>query len=231
MPDYTFLPHTPPGVDTTYPLLGDTPQGSNIVLPVTPSNVSEVAFAPHASRLSDYHLSEKLVQSTPPFWRRPLLWVSSLAVLGVIVVAVVVPVYFSVIKPNQRNSTVESGSSGASNGNSGSASGSGSGVDKATSGGSGSIVTLSNGTQVTFTNNFGGYCTCIFFLAACIPCHVAHILFRTIHVHPCPSHLLFCDSTLCTPSLLANMSTGLLVNAWNTLCARGEGGVLTVDVV
>jgi hypothetical protein len=72
------------------------------------------------------------------------------------VLAVVLPVYFTVIKPKNHSALSKgSGSSGPagtpSTGNPKSPTG-------ATSGGDGSTVILDDGTKFTYNNKFGGYC-------------------------------------------------------------------------
>lgn len=90
--------------------------------------------------------------------RRPLLLLLvGLLTLAVIVLAVVLPVYFTVIKPKQRNvdggvpepssTTTPAGDGPIGGGKPG----------KATSGGDGSIVETDDGSTFTYTNKFGGY--------------------------------------------------------------------------
>lgn len=91
-----------------------------------------------------------------PLYKRPLVWVLALAALGLIIVAVIVPVYFVVIKP--KNNSVTGGNSNGPNNN-------GNGTNdnpthqpptSRTSGGNGSTITTSDGTQFTYINPFGG---------------------------------------------------------------------------
>jgi len=113
-------------------------------------------------------LSSKPVKRKPFFTRR-LVWISLFALaIALIVLAVVLPVYFVVIKPkNLSTSTPGSGGSG-------SGSGSGPPVSSpggATSGGNGSIVTTSDGSTFTYINPFGGYCKhYLKFLSLGFPC-------------------------------------------------------------
>ncbi|KAJ7180343.1 glycoside hydrolase family 5 protein [Mycena crocata] len=70
----------------------------------------------------------------------------SAAVVIVVVLAVVLPIYFTVIRP-KHNTKSSSSSSSSSPGSDG----------KATLGGDGSTVTTENGTQFTYKNSFGGF--------------------------------------------------------------------------
>lgn len=115
----------------------------------------EAAAAPASS--PDSGLSSEPVKRKPFFTRR-VVWISLFALaIALIVLAVVLPVYFVVIKPkNLSTSSPGSGGSG-----SGSGSGSGPPIGSpggATSGGNGSIITTSDGSTFTYINPFGGYC-------------------------------------------------------------------------
>ena len=85
--------------------------------------------------------------------RGPLVWTACLAALVIVVLAVVLPVYFAVIKPNPHKGNSDDGT--ASSTDSGSLSNSSS---KLTTGGDGSTITTQNGTTFTYTNKFGGFC-------------------------------------------------------------------------
>ncbi|KAG1804107.1 glycoside hydrolase family 5 protein [Suillus subaureus] len=83
--------------------------------------------------------------------RRPLFWLVAFTVVIVVVLAVVLPVYFVVIKPHDYST------------NGASASGSGSGNPTSpgppgttTTGGNGSLITMADGTTFTYLNPFGG---------------------------------------------------------------------------
>jgi hypothetical protein len=98
--------------------------------------------------------------TTTPFRRRPLLWALALTVLVAVILAVIFPLYFTVIRRNGHGgkSSIATDSPG-----SGSGSGSGSGNSSpasstsATSGGDGSKI-ISGNISFTYSNPFGGYC-------------------------------------------------------------------------
>ncbi|KAI0919436.1 hypothetical protein AcV7_006173 [Taiwanofungus camphoratus] len=97
-----------------------------------------------------------------PWYRRPFVWLAAFAVLAIVVLAVVLPVYFVVVKPRRHHgssSSLGTGGSGDGNGNGG---GKGSGANPesptgATTGGNGSVVVMDDGTNFTYINPFGGY--------------------------------------------------------------------------
>ncbi|KAG1738187.1 glycoside hydrolase family 5 protein [Suillus lakei] len=84
---------------------------------------------------------------------RPLFWLIAFAVVTVVILAVVLPVYFVVIKPHNYSTN------GASTGGA-PAGGSGSGnpppAGTVTTGGNGSLITMADGTTFTYLNPFGG---------------------------------------------------------------------------
>ncbi|KAI0827637.1 glycoside hydrolase [Trametes gibbosa] len=81
-----------------------------------------------------------------PFYKRAWFWLVAAVALAVIVVAVIVPVYFTVIKPNQRNK-LSTGTTAPSKP-----------VQTAvTTGGDGSTVTMDDGTTFVYNNKFGGF--------------------------------------------------------------------------
>jgi glucan 1,3-beta-glucosidase len=82
---------------------------------------------------------------------RPVLLFLSISLVAV---AVVLPVYFLVIKPQHKDGTNQ----GAANGRAPPSSGSSGGGS--TWGGNGSTVTTSDGSTFTYINPFGGYCEC-----------------------------------------------------------------------
>ncbi|KAG5653125.1 hypothetical protein H0H81_002192 [Sphagnurus paluster] len=133
----------------------------------TPRDSYTPPFPPSASNsgplLPDYskpELDENSGESPAPpsRKRRPLLLLlAGLVALAVLVLAVVLPVYFTVIKPKQRNvdggipepssTTTPAGDGPIGDGKPG----------KATSGGDGSTVETDDGSTFTYTNKFGGY--------------------------------------------------------------------------
>ncbi len=104
---------------------------------------------------------------TRPLYKRPWFWVAVAGGVAVVVLAVVLPVYFVVIKPNQNHSTSGNAASSSGSGDSGSSgnpgpsdNGNGSGKPQSaiSTGGDGSTVTKDDGTTFTYKNSFGGYC-------------------------------------------------------------------------
>jgi hypothetical protein len=89
-----------------------------------------------------------------------------IAILAAVILAVILPVYFTVIKPKQQNNHVNSssGSSGPGTENPAGEGPIGGGKDDpasptgATSGGDGSTVIAEDGSTFTYENKFGGFC-------------------------------------------------------------------------
>ncbi|CAL1711946.1 unnamed protein product [Somion occarium] len=101
-----------------------------------------------------------------PLYKRPVFWLASSAALVAIILAVILPVYFVVIKPNQ-NLTASGGSSsgdstgggangGGTGGGGGGAAGGG-GKTNAVTGGDGSTITKDDGSTFVYRNQFGGF--------------------------------------------------------------------------
>ena len=102
--------------------------------------------------------------------RRPLLTIlAALLILVVVVLAVIIPVYFTVIRPRHDKSTLV-GTSPSSNPSNGPTAASGSPGAKPTpaaaeaiTGGDGSTIKASDGSTFTYSNKFGGVCEfCVF---------------------------------------------------------------------
>lgn len=97
--------------------------------------------------------------------KTPLPWIIvGVAGLAIVVVAVVVPIYFTVIKKNNDTAASQSESNGSNTGsNSGSNSGSNTGSTGdnnskgVITGADGSTVTMDDGTTFTYSNKFGGF--------------------------------------------------------------------------
>ncbi|KAF5381908.1 hypothetical protein D9757_007571 [Collybiopsis confluens] len=94
--------------------------------------------------------------------RRPvILALIGFSILAIVVLAVILPVYFKVIKPKNDQSNLSSGSdssgSSAGNGSVGTGSGNPTSPSGATSGGDGSQIIAEDGTKFTYKNSFGGY--------------------------------------------------------------------------
>lgn len=109
-------------------------------------------------------LEEKnAVYAAPNKSKRKIFILAAVAGLVLIIIAVVVPVYFAVVKPNSKtasdlatdNSASSSSSSGASAKASATASAKTPTVAVVT-GGDGSTITMEDGTTFTYSNSFGG---------------------------------------------------------------------------
>ena len=94
-----------------------------------------------------------------PLFKRRLFWLVVVAALVIVVLAVMLPVYFTVIKP--KNNKVSGGGKTPDQGSPQPTSTSS--PKGLTTGGDGSTVTTDNGTQFTYRNPFGGFCTWILF--------------------------------------------------------------------
>jgi len=136
----TPLPNlTPP---TASPRDSLTPSANAPLVPETEKSLEE----------NSADVDEPSERPRPPLLRRPIVWFGVAAAVAAVVLAVVLPVYFTVIKPKNNTS---SGGGGNSNGGS---------EPKpppngVTTGGDGSTVTMDNGTEFTYRNPFGGFCT------------------------------------------------------------------------
>ncbi|KAG9044880.1 hypothetical protein FS837_007377 [Tulasnella sp. UAMH 9824] len=92
--------------------------------------------------------------------KTPVPWIiAGVAGLAIVVVAVVVPIYFTVIKKNNDTAASQSDHTGSNTGsNSGSNNGNDPGTTKgAITGADGSTVTMEDGTTFTYSNKFGGF--------------------------------------------------------------------------
>jgi len=90
-----------------------------------------------------------------PLYRKPLIWVLAVAALALIATAVIVPVYFVVIKP--KNNTV-TGGTGGSNGTDPNDNPVHKPPTSTNSGGDGSTIKADDGSEFTYSNPFGGIC-------------------------------------------------------------------------
>jgi len=90
-----------------------------------------------------------------PLYKKHLIWVLAAVALALIATAVVVPVYFTVIKP--KNNTV-SGGNGSSNGSDPTTTPTHQSPTNAISGGDGSTIKTENGTEFVYANPHGGIC-------------------------------------------------------------------------
>ncbi|KAJ4463749.1 glycoside hydrolase superfamily [Lentinula edodes] len=125
----------------------------------TPNNSSPLLAANKPE--TDQELQQAKPGSGTKRGRLVILIPIALGVLAVIVLAVVLPVYFKVIKPRQNRDNVTSGSSAsgssAGSGSVGSGSGNPASPSGATSGGDGSEIIVDGGANFTYKNPFGGY--------------------------------------------------------------------------
>lgn len=97
--------------------------------------------------------------------RLAIILLASTAALIIVVLAIILPVFFTIIKPKQHTSTAGSGSGGLNGPQPTVANPSGTApmatatsTAPSTSGGDGSTVRASDGTTFTYQNQFGGIC-------------------------------------------------------------------------
>lgn len=105
---------------------------------------------------SPSYLDEKRAAYLSPRTAKKKRWGLYLGILAIVVIiaaAVLIPVYIFVIKPHSSTSST-TGSAAATATATGSAADN---VRAAITGGTGSTVTMDDGTTFTYTNNFGGY--------------------------------------------------------------------------
>ena len=125
--------------------VGATPYDSGTLLPVTKAESYTEEEDPVA------------LPPSPKAKRRPLLLLVSLVAFIVVVLAVILPVYFSVIKP--RNVRTSGLSSNGGNGTPvGGTSHTPPSSTNAITGGDGSSIKASDGTTFTYNNKLGGIC-------------------------------------------------------------------------
>jgi hypothetical protein len=84
--------------------------------------------------------------------KRPVVWLGAIVALVVLILVIILPVYFTVIKKHNQNASAASSGTPQSSGPSGSAS------SGAITGGDGSIITTETGENFTYSNKFGGFC-------------------------------------------------------------------------
>lgn len=159
------IPSTPSAPDKV--LIG-TPGGDNSPLqpPTPPTNLSLAAsprdyFTPSANTSLVPEIEKSLEENASdqpkrrtPLSRRPIFWPAVAVAVVALALVVVLPVYFTVIKPKNLG-----GGGGPSGGNGGSDSGDPTTTNELhTTGGDGSTVTTENGTEFTYQNQFGGFC-------------------------------------------------------------------------
>ena len=137
------------------PLKPSPPSGAAPLVPKTEKNLEENAVEAEA----EHHCS---------LIRRPwaIFWFAVAAAVVTIVLAVVLPVYFTVIKLKNDAGAGSTNSTGGDHGRNNP--GPPNPPSGLTTGGDGSIVTMENGTQFTYRNPFDGFCQ--FFLSRITGC-------------------------------------------------------------
>lgn len=160
------VPSTPPIQDGDAPLrppalLNLTPLGSSTRGSLTPSANAPLVAETEKVYGNGNGLEEDAIRQPErrkSLFQRPIFLFAVAAACVVVVLAVILPVYFTVIKPKDKTS-----SSGGGNPNSNSTNGNPNSLKGLTTGGDGSTITMDNGTQFTYRNPFGGFCTRISF--------------------------------------------------------------------
>ena len=167
------VPSTPPAPDNGLIAEDNAP----LQPPATPQTVLTPlgaslrgSFAPSSNALlvpeTEKGLEENAVDQPEtrksPFLKR-VFWFALVAIAVLVILAVVLPVYFTVIKP--KNNTASGVSKNPDSSGPSPSPTSSSGNPKSpkglTTGGDGSTVTMDNGTQFTYQNPFGGFCAYI----------------------------------------------------------------------
>lgn len=156
--DYSHMPVTAPymtsNTDYPGPSMPSTPRDSSYAdnaAPLLHQHPSQSALRDSdmpASKEVDLPLAAEGRYIRPPLYKRPLFWLGAFAVLAIVVLAVILPVYFVVIKPRDDNTTTSGSKSGTKGG---------APADLQTTGGNGSTI-YTNGTTFTYVNPFGGFC-------------------------------------------------------------------------
>lgn len=149
-PRASYLSSTPETATSPRDSYADTPDN---VSPLVPENEKRDAVAYGQESRAELGLKKRSIL------RRPLFWLIAFAVLTVVVLAIVLPVYFVVIKPH--NYSTNGASAGGAPAGGAPAGGSGSGNPTSppgttTTGGNGSIIKMADGTTFTYLNPFGG---------------------------------------------------------------------------
>lgn len=162
-------PHTPLALPDS-DLFLDPPRASYLVSDAstprdsyalsTPNNSSPLL--PAAGKAETYDSGEDLTPGALPSEKRPAIWrwLAWVGAIIIVILAVVLPIYFTVIKPRQNHVNASKGTSGtpAGNGPVGSGSGNPHSPSGATSGGDGSVIITDTGSNFTYSNKFGGFC-------------------------------------------------------------------------
>lgn len=110
--------------------------------------------------MSNTRLGEKSAAYIPPKAKsnRAIMVAAILVALALLIAAVIVPVYFFVLKPSDRaSSSVKTTASASAASPSSTSTSSGGTVNTRVTGGDGTVITMDNGTTFTYHNSFGGY--------------------------------------------------------------------------
>ncbi|KAG1767470.1 glycoside hydrolase family 5 protein [Suillus placidus] len=151
-PRASYLSSTPETATSPRDSYADTPDN---VSPLVPENEKRDAIAYGQESRAEPGLKKRSIL------RRPLFWLIAFAVITVVVLAIVLPVYFVVIKPHNYSTNGASAGGAPAGGAPAGGSGSGSGNPTSppgvtTTGGNGSIIKMADGTTFTYLNPFGG---------------------------------------------------------------------------
>lgn len=93
-----------------------------------------------------------------PFHKKPLVWVLAAAAIALIATAVVVPVYFTVIKPKNNTASSPNNNNGTDSNGNGNGTPTHHPPTNSISGGNGSNITTEDGSQFIYSNPYGGIC-------------------------------------------------------------------------
>ena len=143
------LPYTP--LDELHPLGTTTPEDTPTIPFHSFSTHTPVSSSPMLSGQDKEYADQEAIPLPPPKKGTRYLRSALLIVVTLVAVAVVIPVYFLVIKRSTQVQPHTGKSQPPPSGSSNPAT---------TWGGNGSTVTASDGSTFTYINPFGGYCKC-----------------------------------------------------------------------
>ncbi|ESK94242.1 glycoside hydrolase family 5 protein [Moniliophthora roreri MCA 2997] len=102
------------------------------------------------------YMDEKRAVYAPPKSKRRVIIIAIIVAAILLILAIAIPVYFAVVKPNNKKANSDGSTSDSTSGGSGNGGG-GKGTIAAVTGGDGSEVTMEDGSKMQYTNPFGGY--------------------------------------------------------------------------
>jgi hypothetical protein len=158
---------TPRDVHTPLPVPTDEtlePPRASYLAPVsnesTRNSYGQSSFNDSSQGLATEKVPETYADETPSpekrgsILKRPVVWLGAIAAFIALILIIILPVYFTVIKKHNQNASTAAGGSGTpqSSGPSGPTSSS------AITGGDGSVITTETGENFTYNNQFGGFC-------------------------------------------------------------------------